>query len=46
MVQAATHFRDPRVIAKVSTNLGKAMVGILDNGEKYAAMGVNKDDLL
>jgi pyridoxal 5'-phosphate synthase pdxS subunit len=46
MVQACTHFKDAKVVAKVSTNLGKAMVGILDHGESYAAMGVNADDTL
>ena len=35
MVRAATHYRDPRVIAEASTGLGKAMVGILDQGESY-----------
>merc|ERR1711907_895150 len=30
MVQAVTHFNDPKVIAQVSTNIGKAMVGITD----------------
>jgi len=35
MVLACTYYRDPRVIAKVSAGLGKAMVGILENGETY-----------
>lgn len=28
MVQAVTHFRDPLILAKVSENLGEAMVGV------------------
>jgi len=35
MVLACTYWRDPKVIARVSSGLGKAMVGILDNGETY-----------
>jgi pyridoxal 5'-phosphate synthase pdxS subunit len=35
MVLACTYYRDPKVIAKVSSGLGKAMVGILENGETY-----------
>lgn len=43
IVQATTHFRDPAVLAKVSENLGVAMVGIncddlLDN-ERLAGRG-------
>ena len=34
MVQACAHFQDARVVARVSTGLGDAMVGILDHGEK------------
>merc|ERR1719198_1280302 len=30
MVQAVTHYNDAKVIAQVSTNIGKAMVGITD----------------
>lgn len=35
MVRACTYWRCPRVVAEVSEGLGKAMVGILDNGETY-----------
>ena len=28
IVQAVTHYRDPKVVAAVSENLGEAMVGI------------------
>jgi pyridoxal 5'-phosphate synthase pdxS subunit len=35
MVLACTYWQDPRVVAKVSSGLGKAMVGILDDGETY-----------
>jgi pyridoxal 5'-phosphate synthase pdxS subunit len=35
MVLACTYWKDPKVIAKVSSGLGKAMVGILDDGETY-----------
>ena len=28
IVQATTHFRDPKIIAEVSANLGEPMVGI------------------
>ncbi|CAM9644163.1 unnamed protein product, partial [Phaeothamnion confervicola] len=30
IVQAVTHFRDPKILAEVSTDLGPAMVGISD----------------
>jgi len=36
MVEACTHFRNAKRVAQVSEGLGKGMVGILDNGEKYA----------
>ena len=43
IVQAVTHFRDPKVLAEVSAGLGEAMVGIsvasLGNGEKLAGRG-------
>ncbi|KAJ3276062.1 Pyridoxal 5'-phosphate synthase subunit snz1 [Terramyces sp. JEL0728] len=43
IVQAVTHYKDPAVLAQVSTNLGEAMVGIncdkLPESEKYAARG-------
>jgi len=35
MVLACTYWRDPKVVARASSGLGKAMVGILDNGETY-----------
>jgi pyridoxal 5'-phosphate synthase pdxS subunit len=36
IVQACTYYKNPRVVAKVSENLGKAMVGVLQKGEDYA----------
>jgi pyridoxal 5'-phosphate synthase pdxS subunit len=35
MVLACTYWQNPNLIAKVSAGLGKAMVGILENGETY-----------
>ena len=35
IVHACTYCRDPKIVAKVSEDLGKAMVGILRKGEKY-----------
>merc|ERR1711907_645231 len=35
MVHACTFWQDASVVAKMSEGLGKAMVGILDNGETY-----------
>ena len=47
MVEACSHYRDPKTLARVSSNLGKAMVGVLDNkGETYALGGANADDKL
>lgn len=31
MVQACTHYKNPATVARVSTGLGKAMVGLLEN---------------
>jgi len=43
IVQAVTHFRDPKVLAEVSTDIGEAMVGInvekMPEGEKLAGRG-------
>ena len=43
IVEAATHFEDPQVVAKVSRGLGEAMVGIeissLPQDQKYAGRG-------
>ena len=43
IVQAVTHFRDPKVLAQVSTGLGEAMVGIncgqMVDGDKLAGRG-------
>ena len=43
IVQAVTHFRDAKVLAEVSTNLGEAMVGLnvgkLDDRERLAKRG-------
>jgi len=42
-VQAVTHFRDPKVLAEVSMDLGEAMVGIncgsMQEAEKLAKRG-------
>jgi pyridoxal 5'-phosphate synthase pdxS subunit len=35
IVLSCTYWKDPKVVARVSAGLGKAMVGILDNGETY-----------
>jgi pyridoxal 5'-phosphate synthase pdxS subunit len=35
MVKACTYWRNPKIVAEVSEGLGKAMVGILDDGETY-----------
>lgn len=35
MVKACTYWNCPKVVARASEGLGKAMVGILDNGETY-----------
>ena len=43
IVQAVTHFKDPKVLAEVSTDLGVAMVGIncgsMSEGEKMSGRG-------
>ena len=43
IVQAVTHYRDPKILAEVSENLGEPMVGInidiLTEGEKMAVRG-------
>jgi pyridoxal 5'-phosphate synthase pdxS subunit len=43
IVQAVTHFNNPKIIAEVSSNLGEAMVGInCDNllpSQKFASRG-------
>jgi len=43
IVQAVTHYNDPKVLAEVSTNLGEAMVGInmetLPENEQFAHRG-------
>lgn len=46
IVQACTHYKNAAVVARVSENLGKAMVGILDDGESYALAGKNFDSKL
>jgi len=35
MVKACTYWNCPEIVAEASAGLGKAMVGILDNGETY-----------
>jgi len=35
VVKACTYWNCPEIVSKVSEGLGKAMVGILDNGETY-----------
>mgnify|MGYP002628057002 CR=1 FL=1 len=43
IVQAVTHYNDPKILAEISANLGEAMVGInidtLSEGEKLASRG-------
>lgn len=43
IVQAVTHYKDPKVLAQVSEGLGEAMVGInvqkMDEGDKLAKRG-------
>ena len=43
IVQAVTHFRDAKVLAEVSTDIGEAMVGLnvakMHEGEKMAGRG-------
>jgi pyridoxal 5'-phosphate synthase pdxS subunit len=43
IVQAVTHYKDPKVLAEVSADLGEAMVGIncdtLPEGQQYARRG-------
>jgi len=43
IVQAVTHYNDPKILAEISANLGEAMVGInietLAEGEKLASRG-------
>ncbi|CEG78986.1 Putative Pyridoxine biosynthesis protein pyroA [Rhizopus microsporus] len=43
IVQAVTHYNDPKVLAEISEDLGEAMVGInldsLPENEKYAKRG-------
>ena len=43
IVQAVTHYNDPKILAEVSTNLGEAMVGInidtLSENEQFAHRG-------
>ncbi len=35
IVHACTFWKRPDIVAKVSENLGKAMLGVLRKGEKY-----------
>ena len=46
MVAACTHYRDPATVAKVSTGLGKAMVGLLENEPGQAGRGREPDAFL
>merc|ERR1712046_15361 len=36
IVDACTYYQDPKIVARVSEGLGKAMVGILKKGEEYS----------
>jgi pyridoxal 5'-phosphate synthase pdxS subunit len=36
IVSSCTYYQDPSIVAKVSENLGKPMVGILQKGEEYS----------
>lgn len=42
IVDACTYWKDAKRVAKSSEGLGKAMVGILEPGEKYAYVGDNE----
>jgi len=44
IVHACSYYKNPKIVAKVSEDLGKAMVGILRKGEKYAF--IHKDSKL
>ena len=44
IVHACTYYQDAEIVAKVSTDLGKAMVGVLMKGEEYAF--IHKDSKL
>ena len=43
IVEAVTHFRDPKILAEVSSGIGEAMVGLnvekMPNGERLAGRG-------
>ncbi|GMH33144.1 hypothetical protein BSKO_00978 [Bryopsis sp. KO-2023] len=43
IVQAVTHYNDPKVIAEVSAGLGEAMVGINCKGEKFESYAVRSE---
>lgn len=46
MVETCSHYLNARRVAKCSEGLGKAMVGVLDDGETYAMGGGNIDSKL
>jgi len=47
IVHACTYYKRPEIVAKVSTDLGKAMVGVLMKGEEYAYLNtIHKDSKL
>merc|ERR1719171_2520879 len=46
MVETCSHYLNARRVAKCSEGLGKAMVGVLDDGETYALGGGNIDSKL
>lgn len=46
MVETCSHYLNARLVAKCSEGLGKAMVGVLDDGETYALGGGNIDSKL
>merc|ERR1719502_327015 len=42
MVAACTHYQDPEIVARVSENLGKAMVGLLEHEDPVAVSALRE----
>lgn len=43
IVQAVTHYNDPKIIAQVSTDLGEPMVGINCSGEQFESYAIRSE---
>lgn len=43
IVQAVTHYKDPKVLAEVSMHLGDAMVGINCSGEQFESYAIRSE---